>query len=240
MAETRCFCGAGFTAPGDDALVPMLQDHLRGAHGIEAGDITTRNAIERQRRLPPPPPRAGRLGRVAVRAVGPDIVDEVAAFFDEVAFTDNVGWASCYCMYHHVAAATWEGRSWQENRRDLCSRIAAGTTTGVLATVDGSPAGWVNAGRLEVYPAHARDEGADSDLGAIVCFAVGPAYRGHGLATLLLDAACDLLRGMGVRGVEAYPARQADSAAAAYHGTAEMYRRAGFREVRDGVVYRDL
>jgi GNAT superfamily N-acetyltransferase len=177
---------------------------------------------------------------VTTRALAPELAGDFLAFFDDTAFTDNVGWASCYCMFHHLDGSTWGERRWQDNRADMVGRIRAGSTTGILAYADDVVAGWVNASRLGEYPPHRHGDSRDNTTGAIVCFLVAPAYRGHGLGSLLLDAACDVLRDAGLSGVEAYPAERSAAAASAYHGTPEMYRRAGFIPAADGVVFRSL
>jgi len=239
MGSTRCFCEATFEGD-DDALAATMKDHLDVAHGIAVGLVTARNAIERQRVLGAPPDRLAALGEVTVTPVSEQLVDDFLELFDATAFTDNVGWASCYCMFHHLDPTTWDSRSWQTNRAEMIDRLRSGASTGVLAHVDGVVAGWVNAGPLTAYPAHRRGDGRDARTGAIVCFVVGPAYRRHGLGMTLLDAACELLRDAGHTTVEAYPSRDPKSAAAAYHGTPEMFRRAGFSPGADGVWLRSL
>ena len=229
-----------FDGTDDDALIGLMRGHLGEAHEIDVTAVTARNAIERERALGPIPASREALGPVSTRTLSPGLVDDFAGFFDDTAFTDNIGWASCYCMFHHLDGSNWGERTWQENRAEMLERIRAGKTTGILAYVEGVVAGWVNASRLSEYPPHRHGDARDDITGAIVCFVVGPAYRGHGLGFLLLDAACDLLADAGLTGVEGYPPDRATSAAAAYHGTAEMYRRAGFTSVGEGVVFRDL
>ncbi len=78
-----------------------------------------------------------------------------------------------------------------------------------------------------------RCDGDSSTIGAIVCFNIAAPYRGQGLATKLLDAACDGLRDQGFALVEAYPARTEHSDARDYHGRLLMYLRAGFAVHRE-------
>ncbi|MBI5157158.1 MAG: GNAT family N-acetyltransferase [Acidimicrobiia bacterium] len=239
MGSTRCFCTATFDGD-DDALVVMMKEHLETAHGLAVGPVMVRNAIERQRVLDPQPERLAVIDEVVVTPVSAALVGDFLEFFDTTAFADNVGWASCYCMFHHLDPGTWETRSWQTNRAEMAERLRSGASTGVLAHVDGVVAGWVNAGRRSAYPAHRLGDRRDDETGAIVCFVVGPAYRGHGVGMTLLDAACELLRDVGCTAVEAYPSPDPRSAAAAYRGTAEMYRRAGFVGGDDGIWRRSL
>ena len=240
MLTTRCFCQLTFEGRDDDDLVGAMVKHLEEAHAIQVSTVTARNAIERQRVLGPAPERVVDLETVTTRHLSPGLTDDFLELFDDIGFTDNIGWASCYCMYHHLDSATWGERSWQQNRAEIAERIWTGKTTGILAYSGESVAGWVNATRLSEYLPHRHGDARDDTTGAIVCFVVGPAYRGHGLGTLLLDAACDLLRDAGLTGVEAYPAERSSSPASAYHGTPEMYRRAGFAHAGEGVVFRIL
>jgi ribosomal protein S18 acetylase RimI-like enzyme len=76
-----------------------------------------------------------------------------------------------------------------------------------------------------------RDDRDDDTVGSIVCFVVAPPYRRHGLAARLLDAACRSFVDRGLDVAEAYPNKQPDDDASAYHGPMSMYIEAGFAEV---------
>lgn len=78
-------------------------------------------------------------------------------------------------------------------------------------------------------------------VGSIVCFVVARPQRGQGIATRLLDAACEGLHKDGVRVVEAYPRMEAETDAGNYHGPLSMYLESGFvkyRETDEVVVVR--
>jgi len=63
---------------------------------------------------------------------------------------------------------------------------------------------------------------------------VASQYRGHGVATRLLNEALDRLRAKGLRAVEAYPPKESDGTAqGSYRGPLEMYLRAGFEPFRE-------
>ena len=131
-----------FDGTDDDALIGLMRGHLGEAHEIDVTAVTARNAIERERALGPIPAPREVLGPVSTRPLSPALVDDFAGFFDDTAFTDNVGWASCYCMFHHLDGSNWGERTWQENRAEMLERIRAGKTTGILAYVEGVVAGW--------------------------------------------------------------------------------------------------
>ncbi len=76
---------------------------------------------------------------------------------------------------------------------------------------------------------------ATATTGAIVCFVVAPDQRRQGIATALLDAALDYLRGKGMTEVEAYPVagdQEGNWPQVNYMGALSMYLDAGF-EVAD-------
>ncbi|GIU92658.1 MAG: hypothetical protein KatS3mg011_1564 [Acidimicrobiia bacterium] len=228
---TKCFCGAELVALDLDRLAESVVDHFGEFHPeIRLNPIAARNYLDAERRLTGPTQRLPELGEVETRPISPDLVDDVLEFFDRRVFADNPAWAMCYCMFHHLGGRDFPGwleRSWQENRADLEERIRTGRTTGVVAYVDGVLAGWCNCGPRAVFPDRAR--GVDDDrVGAVVCFAVAPPYRRHGLARLLLREAVRLLAGMGMTRVEGYPVEQPRDQAAAYVGTPELFASQGF------------
>ena len=113
-----------------------------------------------------------------------------------------------------------------------------GEAHGYLAYLDGAPVGWCHAASRATLPGLDRipDFRCDSDpstVGAIVCFNVAPQYRRQGIASKLLDAACDGFRAQGLAIAEAYPAKDARGDARSYHGPLEMYLRAGFTALRE-------
>lgn len=163
-------------------------------------------------------------------------------FFDHRAFSDNPRWAGCYCYFplHDPEKINWHERQGPENRAAVAACTQAGTLRGVLAYVDDQVVGWCNAGPWSQFPMLREFPQADSDaVGVIFCFVVAPGFRGQGIATALLQAACDQFRAAGLTWAQAKPARQADSAAANHLGPLAMYLAAGFSvvaELPDGEV----
>ena len=73
----------------------------------------------------------------------------------------------------------------------------------------------------------------DESVGSIVCFVVTKHFRGTGLSSLLLEAACDLLAKRSLRIAEAYPDHRATDSYANFHGRLDMFLDAGFQIHRE-------
>ena len=188
--------------------------------------------------------RLPEIGEIDVRDVTPERVADYLDFFDHSAFRDFPAWQSCYCMETHRdhTDEEWSERTGVDNRTDMQAMIRDGRVTALLAYVDGKPVGWCNYGettRLSGVMMKLKLDAAEhSGVGSIACFVIAAPYRGHGVATKLLDAAVERLKARGMRSVEAYPRRQEDSSAQAhYRGSLRMYERAGFEPYRETERY---
>ncbi|MGH2498832.1 MAG: GNAT family N-acetyltransferase [Candidatus Limnocylindria bacterium] len=176
---------------------------------------------------------------IVVRPLGRDTLDDFLAFFDDGAFADNDWWAGCWCFFFHSPGDEWDAsrRAAPAHRERKVAHILAGRSCGHLAYVAGRTVGWVNAAPRESYEnprrfASARD--GTEGVGAVMCFVVAAAHRGKGVATALLEAACEQFRRDGLRYAEGYPrigeARDEWETFATmnYHGPLALYERAGF------------
>jgi GNAT superfamily N-acetyltransferase len=184
------------------------------------------------------------IGDIEVRDVAPDRVQDYLSFFDCDAFRDFPGWQSCYCMETHRTGSDqeWAARTASDNRRDMSEMVSRGKVTALLAYVDGKPVGWCNYGETTHLSGVMRRYGlaaADHDgVGSVACFVIASPYRGHGVASRLLEVALDRLRAKGLRAVEAYPGRGVGSSAQSnYRGPLEMFLRAGFEPYRETERY---
>ena len=176
---------------------------------------------------------------IHIESLSPELLDDFLAFFDERAFSDNADWAGCYCFfpYHDPANGAWSERSAADNRAAMADAISTGTAGGFLAYADGRVVGWCNAAKRAAYPTLAGLPGDSNRIGATPCFIVDPDWRGKGVATALLAAACEGLQG--IDKMEAAPDRNAQSPAQNARGPLSMYVASGYRIVRefpDGTV----
>jgi len=225
-----CACQLELTAADTETLVGPVKAHFDEAHpDLGLTETSVRNYLEGEDRGTGPTERLERVGEIEIRPIRPDRVDDVARFFDYEVFAGNPAWSSCYCMFYFRGGGAnpdWGDQTWQDNRADQMNRIVRGRTTGTLAYVDGRLAGWCNATARDQFPG--LSDGTDEGIASVVCFAIAPPYRRHGLATRLLEGAIDMLTEQGFRRVEAYPVREPSSELAAYHGSLELFERLGF------------
>ncbi len=145
----------------------------------------------------------------------------------------NVPAYGCWCMY-------WRDRSLGHGtpkKRAMGNLVRKGREPGLLAYEKGKPIGWIALAPREHYAVllrspqyRPRDEGGGSSVWSVVCFAIDPDQRRHGLAAVLLDAAVAHAFVRGATSIEAYPH---NSSRTDYMGYVELYRRAGFASMRD-------
>ena len=145
----------------------------------------------------------------------------------------------CWCSYYRLRSVDFSSGSRVSNRAVLEGAVERtadeGRAPGLLAYRDGEVVGWVSVGPREDYErlVHSKvlapvDE---QPVWSIVCFVVGRAARGSGVATALLDAAVAYAREHGATLAESYPIEtdgRRVPAGQAYKGTVGMFERAGF------------
>jgi GNAT superfamily N-acetyltransferase len=164
-----------------------------------------------------------------------------AARWDDltVLFGKSGAMMGCWCMYWRLTSRDFNATSGQAHREALRVMVEGGNVPGLLAYVDGQPAGWVSIAPRE---SHARLVASRSlrpvdeqPVWSIVCFFIGREYRRQGLAADLVRAAVAYVREQGAPAVEAYPPDTAHSKipeSSAYMGTLDMFLDAGFHVVR--------
>jgi len=171
--------------------------------------------------------------RIDIRPVTPGRWDDLAELFGP-----RGACAGCWCMYFRLSRAEFDRRQGASNRRALRRLVSAGRVPGLIAYVDGVPAGWLALARREEYPLLSRSRILqpvdDRPVWSVVCFFVARPYRRRGLTVALLRQAAAFAERRGARCLEGYPIDPAKGAPAdtfAYHGLAPAFRAAGFREV---------
>jgi GNAT superfamily N-acetyltransferase len=153
------------------------------------------------------------------------------------------------CQWFKVSPRDYRELPWQElgqrqRAETNCDDPAARTTTGLVAYLDGEPAGWVaveprvNYVRMQKQriPWLGRDEDkGDADVWAVTCFVTRAGFRGRGLMSELTKAAAEFARSRGARAVEGYPIVTAPgerlSWGELFVGARSVFEAAGFTEV---------
>jgi GNAT superfamily N-acetyltransferase len=172
------------------------------------------------------------MSGLVVRELTPSLKDDFLNFFDHVAFADNPDWSDCYCSLYH-----FPNKGKTESRRLASAGVDDSKIHGFLAYDNGRPVGWCNAANRNSYPALHWLMGAGPDkwekVGSIVCFVIGSTHRNRGVASHLLNAACNKFSKEGLEYAEAYPVKKPESAAYNFPGPLSMYQKAGFSTHRD-------
>lgn len=153
-------------------------------------------------------------------------------------FGERGACGGCWCMWWRLRAKDFEANKGEANRRAMRKLVRSGHIPGIIAYIDGEPAGWCSVAPREEFPRleHSRilKPVDDRPVWSIVCLFISKGYRKTGLGVKLLEAAAEFARRGGARIVEGYavePKKGTTADAFAYHGPASAYRRAGFTEV---------
>lgn len=178
--------------------------------------------------------------------MSPEILPVDAGRFDDLQTVLHGGGdgPSCQCMWQLIRAKEWSSTSVDEKRARLRDEVdAADPSPGLLAYVDGEPAGWVRVGprppqerivASKIVGAGSREPLDDPSVWAITCFSVRREHRRQGLVGELLEAAIAAARAGGARVLEAYPfdlAAGKRSSNELYHGALSTFEDAGFEVV---------
>jgi GNAT superfamily N-acetyltransferase len=176
--------------------------------------------------------------------------DDLAAIFGS---TDA---GRCQCQWLKIAGWIWrdstlEQRTAMLRRQTGCDDPAAASTSGLVAYIDGEPAGWVAVEPRTAYPKlrtsrvpwKGRDEDKDDDgVWAVTCFVVRKGYRGRGLTYPLALATIDFARERGALALEAYPMITQPGKEITWGelhvGARQVFEDAGFEEVNRPTVRR--
>ncbi len=183
-----------------------------------------------------------RILQVTVRELKPELLNDYLHFFDKEAFTDFPEWSGCYCGFYETPGDEWDpsAEAGPAHRSAKAGRILAGKAHGLLAYADGKVVGWCNAQRRTDFTNMRRYSVAIDDpaepVGSIMCFLVAPKYRGQGVCTALLNAACDMFRSDSLGIAEGYPTTnpakkswETPWAEENYKGPLSVYLNAGFK-----------
>lgn len=239
--QVKCFaCSSTIEAEDLHSLAESLVSHGKSAHSWPYADADvrtyTQNYVEAVERLSERVERLAEIGRITVRTVDDERLDDWLQLFDHDGFAGNPGWASCYCLEPHVPPTQTEPeRPWRAVRATMVERLKRGSTFGYLAYVDNRVAGWVNASLRAEYGRYREVDPSGPDPSTVIgvsCFVVAPPYRRHGVAASLLDRVISDATDRGAAWIEGYPHNEPEeSDGGHYRGPRSMYEARGFKPV---------
>jgi GNAT superfamily N-acetyltransferase len=125
----------------------------------------------------------------------------------------------CQCQRFKIRDRDWSSVSVGERARRLrvqtaCGRPESETTSGLVAYLEGEPAGWCAVEPRTAYPRLARnrivwagreEDKDDAGVWAMPCFVTRAGFRRRGVSYALARAAVDFARERGARALEGYP-----------------------------------
>lgn len=161
--------------------------------------------------------------------------------FDDVALIlapKNPEVPACWCLSYRLPNQEQRALSGRDRPARLRRHAQEGAPPGVIAYVDGEPAGWCSVAPRSSYHrlTHSRTIPTvdDAPVWSVICLVVRPPLRRQGLARHLVDGAVDYARSQGAPMLEAYPIDpkgERINSAFAYVGTTELFESAGFERV---------
>jgi len=149
----------------------------------------------------------------------------------------------CWCMTWRAGSAEFRAMSSEQRREALHAGLSAGSPIGLLAYLDGEPAGWCSVAPRPTYPrlerSRTRPRLDDRDTWSVVCFFLAKEARGRGLSVKLLHAAVAYAAENGAEVIEGYPVEPVPdengvlSVPASYRfmGYKRSFEKAGFQDV---------
>jgi GNAT superfamily N-acetyltransferase len=157
--------------------------------------------------------------------------------------------ARCYCQRFKIPDSQWRSVDDQERagrlrKQTACDQPKARATSGLVAYLDGEPAGWcaieprtayVRLLRTRVPRADRAEDKTDAGVWAVTCFITRTGFRRRGISRALARAAVDFARQRGARALEGYPMitqpGQEITWGELHVGSRSIFAAAGFTEV---------
>jgi GNAT superfamily N-acetyltransferase len=161
----------------------------------------------------------------------------------EKLFGDRGAYSGCWCTFWRIERTEFNELGRQGRKTVMKAMVERNDVPGLLAYVDGIPAGWCSVGSRESFQALEKSRILrrvdDRPVWSIVCYFISKPYRQQGLMSGLLRGAVEYARNRGAQIIEGYPidlesaklAGQKLGGCSGYMGIAAAYRLAGFIEV---------
>ncbi len=153
----------------------------------------------------------------------------------EFLFGDRGACGGCWCMYWRLNRSVFNTQKGAGNRISMLALVEKNENTGLLAYMDGKPAGWCALAPREKYT---RIENSkvwkridDQAVWSIPCFFVARAFRRKGILTELIKGAISYCKSHNAKILEGYPVEPYSDKipdAFAYTGFPSVFEKAGF------------
>jgi GNAT superfamily N-acetyltransferase len=156
--------------------------------------------------------------------------------------------AMCFCQRYKLRpresfrSFPAEERAFRLREQTDCGHPDSDTTSGLVAYLDGEPAGWCAVEPRSAYEGLVRtfripwegraEDKTDDSVWAVTCLFTRAGFRKRGISRALARAAVDFARERGARALEAYPINTKNVIAEELHvGTEATFADAGFTGV---------
>jgi GNAT superfamily N-acetyltransferase len=156
--------------------------------------------------------------------------------------------ARCQCQRYKLqpreafASFPVEERAHRLRQQTDCGHAESGTTSGLVAYLDGEPVGWCAVEPRNRYTGLVRnnrvpwegraEDKADESVWAVTCIFTRVGFRRRGVSRALAHAAVEFARERGARAIEGYPMTTTKALLEELHvGTEGVFADAGFAEV---------
>jgi GNAT superfamily N-acetyltransferase len=155
----------------------------------------------------------------------------------ELLFGDRGACGGCWCMYWRLKRSEFvEGRG-NVNKLSMKALVDRNENTGLIAYVNGKPAGWCALAPREVYSKLENSKVwkrvDDQPVWSIPCFFVAKSFRRKGILLELIKGAVHYCKSKGANILEGYPVAPYAGKipdAFAYTGFPSVFEKAGFVE----------
>jgi GNAT superfamily N-acetyltransferase len=162
----------------------------------------------------------------------------------EKLFGKRGAFCGCWCMYWRLPKKQFTANQGEANKLMFKKIVEQGEKPGIIAYLDGVPAGWVSISPREKLPGLESSKQLkkidDKTVWSIICFYVEKHYRGKGLLKNLIKAAVNFARENGAKIVESYPVDENKKyrPVTIHQGVKTTFLKEGFNEVanRNGKV----
>jgi GNAT superfamily N-acetyltransferase len=152
-------------------------------------------------------------------------------------FGERGACGGCWCMWFRLRHSQWVRQKGTANKNAFRKIVKSGALPGLIAYVNGEPAGWCALAPRQDYPRLANSRILkpidEQPVWSATCFFVARPYRRRGLTVKLLKEAARFVARQGGRILEGYPSEGQKGYPQVFYyiGVASAFRKAGFKEV---------